>query len=129
MFGAVLHDQGKNCDGMRMMEKALALNPPSFQGIYPDAGRLCTLCAVSDKGLSPEAKADLIARSEALYKKAEDVEPNKGYIYTSWATAYYGRGQYSEAWSMVDKARIAGGKPSEKFMGLLRTKMAEPVRQ
>ncbi|HEY9146920.1 MAG TPA: tetratricopeptide repeat protein, partial [Thiobacillus sp.] len=58
-FGSVLHDQGKNCEAMQMMEKALALNPPTFQGIYPDAARMITLCAVSDKGLTAEAKIKL----------------------------------------------------------------------
>lgn len=127
-FGSVLHDQGKNCEAMQMMEKALAMNPPAFQGIYPDAARLITLCAVSDKGLTPEAKIRLFERSESLYKKAEEIEPNKTYLYGSWAAAYYWRGQYPEAWAMVTKERAAGGKPHEKFLGLLREKMAEPPR-
>jgi tetratricopeptide (TPR) repeat protein len=62
-FAAVLHDQKKSCDAMKMMEKALALDPPTFHGIYPDAARIVTLCAISDKTLSPSAKAELIARS------------------------------------------------------------------
>lgn len=142
-FGSVLHDQGKNCGAMKMMEKALTLNPPIFQGIYPDAARIITLCAVSDATLSPEAKTDLIARSETLYKKAEEVEPDKRYIYSSWATAYYWRGQYSEAWRMVAKARALGdgsgaiaglpsgavNEPNEHFLNMLRKKMAEPVHQ
>jgi Tfp pilus assembly protein PilF len=127
-FAVVLHDRGKNCDAMKMMEKALALNPPSFQGIYPDAGRIFTLCAVSDKTLAARAKADLLVLSEDLYKTAEAVEPNKRYVYASWATAYYWRGQYAEAWSMVAKERAAGGEPGEHFLKLLRAKMAEPPR-
>lgn len=127
-FGSVLHDQGKNCEAMQMMEKALALNPPTFQGMYPDAARMITLCAVSDKGLTAEAKIKLFERSESLYKKAEEIEPNKAYLYGSWATAYYWRGQYPEAWAMVAKERAAGGKPPEKFLGLLREKMPEPPR-
>ncbi|RCS59779.1 tetratricopeptide repeat protein [Parvibium lacunae] len=126
-FGAVLHDQGKNCEGMQMMEKAIELNPPTFQGIYPDAARLITLCAISDKNLTSEAKLKLFERSESLYKKAEEIEPNKRYVYGSWATAYYWRGQYSDAWAMVVKERAAGGKPNERFLGLLREKMPEPV--
>lgn len=128
-FGSVLHDQGKNCDAMEMMEKALTLNPPSFQGIYPDAARIITLCAVEDKNILPEVKTQLLERSELLYKKAEVIEPNKRYIYGSWATAYYWRGQYTEAWSMVVKERAAGGQPSEKFLGLLQAKMPEPVKR
>ena len=127
-FGSVLHDQGKNCEAMQMMEKALALNPPTNQGILPDAARLITLCAVSDKGLSTEAKNKLFERSESLYRKAEEIEPNKSYVYGSWSTAYYWRGQYSEAWVMIAKERAAGGKPSERLLGLLRDKMPEPAR-
>jgi hypothetical protein len=70
---------------------------------------------------------ELFERSESLYKKAEEIEPNKRYVYGSWATAYYWRGQYSDAWVMVAKERAAGGKPNEKFLGLLREKMPEPV--
>ena len=125
-FSSVLHDQGKNCEAKQMMEKALNLNPPSFQGIYPDAARIFTLCAVSDKSLAPTVKEDLIARSEALYKKAEELEPNKKYVYSSWATAYFWRGQYAEAWTMVAKERGLGGMPGEKFLSLLRGKMADP---
>jgi Flp pilus assembly protein TadD len=126
-FGAVLHDKGKYCEAMQMLEKAIALNPPTFQGIYPDAARVMTLCAVSDKALTTEAKFKLFERSESLYKEAEEIEPNKRYLYGSWATAYYWRGQYSDAWTMVAKERTAGGKPSEKFLGLLRKKMPEPA--
>jgi Tfp pilus assembly protein PilF len=127
-FGSVLHDQGKSCEAMQMMEKSLSMNPPQFQGIYPDAARIITLCAINDKTLSAEAKDSLIARSEVLYKKAEEVEPNKKYIYGSWATAYFWRGQYAESWAMVAKERALGGNPGEKFLGLLRGKMAEPVK-
>ncbi|QDL36363.1 tetratricopeptide repeat protein [Rhodoferax sediminis] len=142
-FGAVLHDQGKNCAAMEMMKKALTLHPPTLQGIYSDAARITTLCAVSDTTLSPEVKAELIARSETLYKKAEEVEPDKRYIYTSRATAYYWRGQYSEAWRMVATARALGtgsgaiaslpssaaNEPNEHFLNMLRKKMPEPVHQ
>lgn len=126
-FGSVLHDKGKNCEAMQMMERAIALNPPTFQGIYPDAARMVALCAVSDKDLTAEARTQLFERSESLYKRGEELEPNKRYVYGSWATAYYWRGQYAEAWAMVAKERAAGGKPGEKFLGLLRDKMPEPA--
>jgi len=128
-FGSVLHDQEKYCEAMQMMEKSLSLNPPIFKGIYPDAARMVTLCAVNDKTLSPEAKAKLLEHSEALYINAEKTEPNKTYVYDSWATAYYWRGQYAKAWSMVVKERATGGKPSEKFLSLLSEKMPEPTQQ
>ena len=83
-----------------------------------------------DKAL--ETLADLglrlLERSESLYREAEKTEPNKAYLYDSWATAYYWRGQYPEAWAMVAKARAAGGKSTEKFLSLLRAKLAEPMQ-
>ena len=127
-FASVLHDQGKVCEAREMMDKALALNPPAFKGIYPDAGRVFALCAVSNKALSPETKVEMLIRSENLFRKAEEVEPNKSYVYGTWATAYYWREKYAEAWSMVAKERAAGGEPSETFLRLLQAKMAEPVR-
>jgi tetratricopeptide (TPR) repeat protein len=142
-FAAVLHDQGRNCEAMQMSDKTLALNPPTFQGIYTDSARIFTLCAVSDKTLSPEAKTELLNRSDAIYKKAEEVEPDKRYLYSSWATAYYWREQYTEAWLMVAKARAVGDgtgafagtisagadQPGKHFLNLLRAKMTEPAQQ
>lgn len=125
-FASVLHDQGKNCEAMKMMDKALDLDPPKYQGIYPDAGRVITLCAVSDTNLTLEGRKRLFERSEQLYQLAESVEPNKRYIYASWATACYWRAQYADAWKMVAKERAAGGRPSERFLGLLKAKMPEP---
>lgn len=94
-FGSVLHDQGKYCEAMQMMDMSLSLDPPSYQGIYTDAARIMTLCAVSDEIDSVEEKSRLIAESEELYKKAEKLEWNKAYTYGSWASAYYWRGDYS----------------------------------
>jgi len=55
-FSTVLHDRdrGEECEAMRMMDKTLTLNPATYQGIYPDAGQIVTLCAIRDKTLSPE---------------------------------------------------------------------------
>ncbi|NMK47470.1 tetratricopeptide repeat protein [Achromobacter sp. Bel] len=125
-FAAVLHDQGKYCQAMSMMDQAISHDPPTFQGIYADAGRIAARCAAEDKTLPPEARVAATARSDAWYRKGEAVEPDKGYLYSSWATAYYWRGQYREAWAMVVKARAAGGTPGPKFMDLLRAKMPEP---
>ena len=126
-FSSVLHDQGKNCEAMHMIDKALTLNPPKTKGFYPDAGRIITLCAVSDKMISAEEKAKLIDRSESLYREAEQTDLGKAYLYDSWATANYWRGQYQEAWAMVTKSRSAGGQPTERFLSLLRAKLPEPA--
>lgn len=142
-FATVLHDQGKNCEAMKMSDKALTLNPPTFQGIYTDSASVAILCAVNDKTLSPEAVNELLNRSEALFKKAEEIEPDKRYLYSSWATAYYWREQYTEAWLMVAKARAVGAgtgafvgttsagadQPGKHFLNLLRVKMTEPAQQ
>lgn len=42
--------------------------------------------AISDQTLSAEARAELIARSESLYQKADEVEPDKRYMYSSRPT-------------------------------------------
>lgn len=110
-----------------MMDKAIALNAPTFQGIYTDAGRIVTLCAAKDGTFSGANKAELLTRSEELYKKAEEIEPNKQYLYASWASAYYWQGQYAEAWKIIAKERASCGKPSEQFLNLLREKMPESM--
>ncbi|WMD22982.1 tetratricopeptide repeat protein [Achromobacter seleniivolatilans] len=125
-FAAVLHDQGKYCQAMSMMDQAMSHNPPKFQGIYADAGRIAARCAAEDKTLPPEARVAATARSDEWYRKGEAVEPDKGYLYASWATAYYWRGQYDQAWAMVVKARAAGGQLSPRFMDMLRAKMPDP---
>jgi tetratricopeptide (TPR) repeat protein len=125
-FASVLHDQGKNCESMRIVNLSLARNPPTNKGFYADAGRIVALCAINDEQLPVAAKSRLLDRSEELFRKAEEVEPDKGYVYSTWATTYYWREQYSDAWSMVIRARAAGGDCSEHFLGLLRKEMPEP---
>lgn len=43
-----------------------------------------------------------------------------------WATAYYWRGQYANAWKMVVKANGAGNASGKKFVEKLKAKMLEP---
>jgi Tfp pilus assembly protein PilF len=80
-FGSVLHDQGKYCGEVKVMKKSLSLDPPPYQGIYSDAARIMTLCAVTEQNNLEKEKSSLIAESEALYKKAEKLEWNKAYTY------------------------------------------------
>lgn len=127
-FAAILSEQDNECEAMQMMEKALAMPHYEFQGVYPDAGRLAILCSVSDKTLSSEGKAKLWARSEELYKKGEQIEPNKRYVYDSWATAYYWQGKYADAWAMLAKARKLGGETPKKFLAMLKAKMPQPLK-
>lgn len=125
-FGAVLMDQGKSCEAMPMMEKSLTLSPPEYQGIYADAGRIVTLCAVNDKNMVQGERTRLLARSEELYKKAEQVEINKKYVYDSWAMTRYLQGRYADAWAMLAKARKIGGETPKKFQEMLQAKMPKP---
>lgn len=125
-FAAVVHDQNRFCDAMKMMETALSLKPPSFQGVYADAGRIAARCAAHGRGLSGPERAAMIARSDALFRNGERVEPDKAYLYNAWASAYYWNGQYADAWAMVSKARQAGGRGNVKFLDMLRAKMPAP---
>lgn len=126
-FAMVLESQRKVCQAMSMMDRAISLNPPVFRGIHADAGRIAARCAAEDKTLPPEARIAATTRSDAWYRKGEAVEPDKGYLYASWATAYYWRGQYAEAWAMVHKSRAAGGSPDSEFVRMLRARMPEPA--
>lgn len=124
-FASVLHDWGKYCEAMKMVDKALSYNQ-YFTGFYPDAGRVITLCAVNDAALSKEEKKKLFAKADKLYEEAEMRDSNKTYVYASWATAYYWRGQYEDSWKMVKKVKERSGKVSDQFLSLLKNKMAEP---
>ncbi|MGE8702932.1 MAG: hypothetical protein ACN6O5_09620 [Achromobacter sp.] len=126
-FAVVLESQRKICQAMSMMDRAISLNPPAFRGIHADAGRIAARCAAEDKTLPPEARIAATTRSDEWYRKGEAVEPDKGYLYASWATAYYWRGQYGEAWAMVHKSRAAGGSPDAEFVRMLRARMPEPA--
>lgn len=125
-FAAILHDQDRVCEAMGMMDKALSLSPPTNQGMFADAARVVTLCAVSKTGLAAQDRDALYKRSHDLYVQAEQVEPNKGYVYYSWATANYWQGNYDGAWQMVAKARAHGTEPTSQFMRMLTAKMPAP---
>jgi len=123
-FGAVLHDKGKNCEAMTQFQKAMSFGR-YIEGMNPDAARIVTLCAVDDK--TPEVeRTKLLAQADTLYAEALAKDPNKGYVYSSMATAHYWKGQYPEAWAAVRLARSNGAALPEKFLALLRAKMPEP---
>jgi len=124
-FASVLHDWGRNCKAMEMINKALGYNQ-YFTGLYPDAGRLITLCAVSDSTLNVEEKNKLFDEADSFYVEAETRDINKVYVYFSWATSYYWRGEYENAWKMVKKVRSYGEDVSGQFLELLESKMMEP---
>ena len=124
-FSTVFHDEGNNCEAKNMIDRAISLNL-SKPIALADAGRIYTLCGASNQSLDSTTKQQYFATSEALYEKANSVSPNSDYIYGSWATAAYWRGDYARSWQMVEKERSLGGVPSVQFINLLRQKMPEP---
>jgi len=124
-FAIVYHDKGQNCESMKMFKEALRLGLSKPVSLA-DAGRVFTLCGVSNKSLDSKERENLFKDSEQLYKKALSSSPNNGYIYGSWATAYYWREDYINSWKMVKKNRSLGGKLGNKFIDLLTRKMPEP---
>lgn len=124
-FASVLQDQGKNCEAMEMVERSLDFGQ-YLPGLYPDAGRIIVRCTMSDTDLPAAEKKKRFERSDALFAEAARKDENKGYVYSSWATAYYWRGQYADAWRMVTKSRGVGGELPEAFLTALRKKMREP---
>ena len=125
-FASVLHDQGKHCEAKDFMNKSLELNPPLNQGIYADAARVTALCALSENKSSESENKILLEESEQLFKKSEEIEPNKQYLYGLWASSYYWQGRYIEAWEMIQKQRENGGEPSPHFLSLLKEKEPNP---
>ncbi len=124
-FGSILHDQEKMCEAMRQYDKALSFDR-YISGMYPDAGRVFSLCGVQDKGLTANNRQKLYERADALYAEAAQRDHSKGYVYSSWASAYIWREQYIQSWEMVKKARETGGQLPPQFLSMLRSKMPEP---
>ncbi|MGI9329182.1 MAG: hypothetical protein ACR2QB_00565 [Gammaproteobacteria bacterium] len=124
-FAVVYHDEGRNCDARDMIMRALDLGMKDPM-VMADAGRISTLCAVSDTSLDDKARAAEISASDDLYEQAAASAPQEAYIYSSWATACYWRDDYTCAWEMVATARELGQEPSDRFLTLLKKKMREP---
>lgn len=124
-FGSIFHDQQKMCEAMKYYERALSFNQ-YISGMYPDAGRVISLCGVQDKLLSAEDRKKLYERADALYAEAAEKDQKKGYVYASWASAYYWREQYAQSWAMVKRARESGGQLPPQFLSMLRSRMPEP---
>lgn len=124
-FASIRHTQGENCESMGLIEKALAFNT-YLTGLYPDAGRIIVLCTVSKTQLDPDQKTINFEKAERLFDEASRKDVNKGYVYALWATAYYWKEQYEDAWTMVGQSQEHGGHIPDQFLSLLREKMPEP---
>lgn len=127
-FGSVLNDRGEYCESMKMMNQAIELKMPAAKGFLADAAFITTRCALTDQALSTEGRNRLLGKSEELFRRSEQDDPNRAYVYGTWARAYYAQDRYQDAWAMVAKQRSAGGSPSDRFLSLLKSKMPEPAR-
>jgi tetratricopeptide (TPR) repeat protein len=124
-FGMVYHDEGKVCEAKEMIDRAISLKLAKPIALA-DAGRIYTLCGVSNQSLGAQERQQYFATSEDLYKRADMASPNNDYVHGSWATAYYWRGDYVRSWEQVAKARSLGFVFPERFLNLLRDRMSEP---
>ena len=133
-YASVLNDQEKFCAGREMITRALNLgliredlgssrNAESLA----DSGRLNALCAMLDNSLTADRKNSYLKQSYNYYVDALKLSPNSAYVYGSWASADYWRGNYLGAWENVRKQRELGGKPGSGFLQLLNAKMPEPI--
>lgn len=120
-FAMIAHDRRNFCEAKQLIDKALLLGlKKAFT--YADAGRIYTLCAVSNRSLSTEQKNNLLKQSEGFYQKAFRLSPKNDYIYGSLASAYYWQGHYNKAKKMIEKQRAIGGTPDAKLVELLKNK-------
>jgi tetratricopeptide (TPR) repeat protein len=126
-FSSVLHDQGKYCEGLKLLE--LGLTKGSLQkGYMPDHATLYAACARHDAGLSAEQKAEYLRKSTEIFKAAEaESGVPKPYLYFQWARSCYALGQYAEAWDKVREYRKHTSAPfDEGLLAKLSEKMPEP---
>jgi len=125
-FAMVYHDKQQLCEAQKMIDIAVdhGLRKPIA---LADAGRVITLCASHSNDLSNDDRNIEYARSESMYKKAIAEAPKNDYILSSWATAYYWRGNYAQSWKMVEEARSVGAIFPGKFIEMLRARMPEPL--
>ena len=124
-FGAVLHDRGLAFGAFNMEKRAYDLGFRDA-GFIADLGRVATLRIVEGKDLTAEQKASFIAESESYYEEALKSGQQTGYIYDSWSSAKYWRGDYAGAWEKVKLARANGSAKNDRFIAMLTEKMPEP---
>jgi tetratricopeptide (TPR) repeat protein len=124
-FGAILHDRGLAFGAYNMEKRAydLGFRDPGF---LADFGRVATLRIVEDKNLTTEQKAAFIAESESYYEEAIKSGQKLAYIYDSWSSAKYWRGDYAGAWEKLKEAKAQGAEANERFISMLKERMQEP---
>lgn len=124
-FAMVRHDQGKAIEAEKYMAKAFELG--FREAVFlADYGRICAVTIVENPKLPAEAKATYLKKSDEMYALAEQTDAKDEYLYGSWATALFWRGDYPAAWEKVSRQRALGGQPSPQFLKRLTEKMPEP---
>jgi len=124
-FAMVRHDQGKAIEAEKYMAKAFELG--FREAVFlADYGRICAVTLVEDPKLPAAAKAAYLKKSDEMYALAEQTGAKDEYLYGSWATAMFWRGDYPAAWEKVGRQRALGGQPSPQFLRWLSAKMPEP---
>jgi tetratricopeptide (TPR) repeat protein len=125
-FAMVRHDQGKAIEAEKYMARAFELG--FREAVFlTDYGRVCTVITIEDPKLSVEAKAAYLKKSDEMYALSEQIDAKDEYLYGSWSTALFWRGDYPAAWEKVRRQRALGGQPGQKFLKLLSEKMSEPT--
>ncbi len=124
-FAAVLHDRGLMFGAYNMNKRAYDLGFRDA-GFLADLGRVATLRIIEDKTISAEQRAVFIAESESFYEEALKRGEKLGYVYDSWSSAKYWRGDYAGAWEKVKLARANGSTVNDRFIAMLKAKMPEP---
>ncbi len=124
-FAMVKHDLGKAIEAEKLMAKAFDLG---FRGadFLADYGRISTLTTIEDPKLPSDTKAAYLKKSDEMYALSEKTEAKNAYLYGSWATAMFWRGDYLAAWEKVRKQRELGDQPNPKFLSMLAAKSPDP---
>lgn len=125
-FASIEHAEEKPCEAKRMIDMGLERGLADPDALA-DAGRLYTLCTVASAGLGVEEREQAFHASDRLFFRALGLRADSGYLYASWAKAYYWRGDFANAWAMVRKSELYGARPAEPFMAQLRAAQPEPL--
>lgn len=138
-FASVLQDRAQNCEAANFMERAHDLgiaegNPFSQKllkgGFMADMGRIYALCGRVHRDNGSTEAARYFSQSGAAYAKAIGAQPESAYVYASWATALYWRGDYVGAWSKIERAEALGAQVGAEipaqFIRLLSEAMPRP---
>ncbi len=123
-FALVLHDQGRDCDALRMAEKALSLNL-SRPVALADVATAYALCSTSEQTAAAD-RTRYMAKAKELLQRASTMAPGNDAIYGRWSYALYAGGDYRGAWEKVQRQRELGGTPDARTINLLRQRMPEP---